>query len=123
MKRILLVDEDRALSGACEADLRGRGFRVVTAEDAEQALRAARSEPPDLVLLDMLGDRVSGVAVLRALRADPRTERVPVLMLASSSKDQDVQEVTRLGAIGCVAKATVSPEELGRRVSQIVSRT
>jgi DNA-binding response OmpR family regulator len=52
---------DRALSGACEADLRGRGFRVVTAEDADQALRAARSEPPDLVLLDMLGRRVSQI--------------------------------------------------------------
>lgn len=119
-KRILLVEDDKFLRRACEASLLQRGFTVVTAADGEEALRLARDEMPDLVLLDLLMPKITGIEVLRALRAEEATRAIPVLVLSNSSREQDVQEVSRLGAVGYLVKSNLSLRELGDRVTRIL---
>jgi DNA-binding response OmpR family regulator len=119
-KRILLIQDDRFLRRACETSLRERGFTVATAADGAEGLRAAQADPPDLILLDVLMPSLSGLDVLRAVRADERTSSVGVLVLSNSSKDRDIQAVTRLGAIGYLVKANLSLQELGDRVTKIL---
>jgi DNA-binding response OmpR family regulator len=119
-KRILLIQDDRFLRRACETSLRERGFAVATAADGAEGLRAAQADPPDLILLDVLTPSLSGLDVLRAVRADERTSSVGVLVLSDSSKDRDIQAVTRLGAIGYLVKANLSLQELGDRVTKIL---
>jgi two-component system phosphate regulon response regulator PhoB len=119
-KRILLVEDDRFLRRACESSLRQRGFTVISAVDGEEGLRLAQQERPDLVLLDMLMPRLSGVEVLRALKADPGTSPIPVLILSNSSRDQDVAEVMALGAVDYWVKASLSLKELGERVARLL---
>jgi two-component system phosphate regulon response regulator PhoB len=119
-KRILLVEDDKFLRRACEAGLKQRGFTVTTATDGEEALRLARGERPDLILLDMLMPKLSGLEVLKALRADAATRALRVLVLSNSSREQDVQEVTRLGVEGYLVKSDLSLQELGERVARIL---
>jgi len=119
-KRVLLVEDDRFLRRACEASLRQRGFTVVAAADGEEGLRLARAEAPDLVLLDLLMPKLSGVDVLRALKADEATRGIPVLVLSNSSRQQDIDEITRLGAVGYLVKANLSLQELGDRVTALL---
>ena len=69
-KLILLAEDDRFLRRAAEASLRQRGFTVLTAVDGEEALRVARAEAPDLILLDLLMPKIPGVEVLRILKAE-----------------------------------------------------
>jgi len=96
-----------------------RGFSVLTAENGEEGLRLARAERPDLILLDMLMPRLSGLDTLRALRADASTQAIRVLILSNSSREQDIQEVASLGA-GYLVKANLSLKELGDRVTQLL---
>lgn len=119
-KRILLVEDDRFLRRACEANLRQRGFTVLTAVDGEEALTLARAEVPDLILLDMLMPKLSGLEALRILRAEEKTRSIPVLVLSNSSREQDVQEVMRLGVAGYLVKSNLSLQELGDRVAQLL---
>jgi two-component system phosphate regulon response regulator PhoB len=119
-KRILLVEDDKFLRRACEASLIQRGFTVMTAADGEEALRLARDEMPDLVLLDLLMPKVTGVEVLRTLRAEEATRTLPVLVLSNSSREQDIQEVSRLGAVGYLVKSNLSLKDLGDRVTRIL---
>lgn len=119
-KRILLVEDDKFLRRACEASLRMRGFTVVTAADGEEALRLARDEMPDLVLLDLLMPKMTGIEVLRTLRAEEATRALRVLVLSNSSREQDVQEVSRLGAVGYLVKSNLSLRDLGDRVTRIL---
>jgi len=119
-KRVLLAEDDRFLRRACEQSLRQRGYTVISAVDGETALQLARSERPDLILLDMLMPRMTGLDVLRALKADPRTRAVPVLVLSNSSREQDIQEVTRLGVVAYLVKANLSLQQLGERVAGIL---
>ncbi len=120
-KRILLVEDDRFLRRACEASLRQRGYTVMTAADGEEGLRAARADLPDLVLLDMLMPKLSGLEVLRALRGDEATRALRVVILSNSSREQDVQEVSALGISGYFVKANLSLHELGERIDRLLA--
>ncbi len=120
-KRVLLVEDDRFLRRACEASLRQRGFTVQTAADGEEGLRLARTEAPDIILLDLLMPKLSGLDVLRALKADAATRGLPVLVLSNSSRQQDIDEITRLGVVGYFVKADLSLQALGDRVAQLLA--
>jgi CheY-like chemotaxis protein len=119
-KQILLVEDDRFLRRACAAGLRQRGWTVLTAVDGEEALRMIQSERVDLVLLDMLMPKLHGLDVMRALKAEERTQSIPVLVLSNSSREQDVQEIMQLGAVGYLVKANLSLQELGDRVAGLL---
>jgi CheY-like chemotaxis protein len=120
VKRVLLVEDDRFLRRACEASLCRWGLTVLCAQDGEEGLRLARTEPFDLILLDILMPKLTGLEVLRALKTDERTRHIPVLVLSNSSSPQDIAEVTALGIMGYWVKANLSLQELGDRVAQLL---
>ena len=119
-KTVLLVEDDRFLRRACEKSLRRHGFAVFTAADGEEALRAVRAEPPDLILLDILMPKLTGIEVLRALRSNEKTRAIPVLILTNSSKETDIREIETLGVAGYLVKANLSLKELGSQVKQVL---
>lgn len=119
--RVLVVEDDKFLRRACEASLRQRGFDVVTATDGEEGLRLAReSPPPDVVLLDLLMPKMPGIEVLRALKADPETKAIPVVILSNSSRDEDKREAMQLGAVGYYVKANLSLKDLAAQVDRLI---
>ena len=119
--RILLVEDDRFLRRASEASLRQRGFEVITAIDGEEGLRLAReAPPPDVILLDLLMPKLSGIEVLRALKADEATTGIPVVILSNSSRAEDKREATMLGAVGYYVKANLSLKALAAHVSALI---
>ena len=121
--RILLVEDDKFLRRACEASLRQRGFDVTTANDGEEGLRLAQAAPyADVILLDLLMPKMPGIEVLRALKALPETENIPVLILSNSSREDDKHQAMELGAAGYYVKANLSPRELAVQVDQLVQR-
>lgn len=120
-KRILLAEDDRFLRKACEAGLRRRGLTVIAAEDGEQALALARSEKPDLVLLDLLMPKLTGLDVLQALRADDATRALRVLILSNSSRDIDMQQAIALGIVGYWIKANLSLQQLVDQVEALLA--
>jgi CheY-like chemotaxis protein len=85
MTRILLVEDGKMLRIAGTRALTRAGYEVVAAVDGEEALRVARESPPDLILLDMMLPKVSGLDVLRGLKSDARTKHVPVIVLSGLS--------------------------------------
>ena len=117
--RILLVEDDRFLRRAAEASLRQRGFAVTVADGAE-ALVKVRSEIPDLILLDLLMPKLTGIEVLRALRAEEATKKIRVLILSNSSREQDLEAIKELGVTDYLVKANLSLQELGDRVAQLL---
>ena len=111
-KRILLAEDDRFLRRAAESALKRAGFTVLPAADGEEALRLARAEKPDLVLLDLIMPKLQGFEVLKALKADPTTAMIPVIVLSNLGQDGDVQRALESGAVAYLVKANLSLEEL-----------
>ena len=120
---VLLVEDDKFLRKACEASLRQRGFDVTTATEGDAGLTLARTAPyPDIVLLDLLMPKLPGIEVLRALRADPATAAIPVLILSNSSREEDKRQALQLGAAGYYVKANLSLKDLAAEVERLVGK-
>jgi CheY-like chemotaxis protein len=117
-KRILLAEDDRFLRKSAEAALRRHGFTLLTAGDGEEAVRLARTETPDLILLDLIMPKLQGFEVLRMLKADPATAGIPVIVLSNLGQDSDVQQALAGGALAYFIKANLSLQDLVQRVEE-----
>jgi DNA-binding response OmpR family regulator len=120
-KRILLAEDDRFLRRAEEAALKRAGFVVLAAADGEEALRMAIAEKPDLVLLDLIMPKLQGFEVLKALKADPATAAIPVVVLSNLGQEGDVQRALEGGAVAYLVKANLSLDELVARARETLA--
>jgi DNA-binding response OmpR family regulator len=93
--KVLLVEDSKFLRMSNERALSKAGFDVSTAADGEEALKVANDKLPDIILLDMMLPKISGTEVLKALKANPATMNIPVIVLTSLSQ---VNEEKLLGA-------------------------
>jgi CheY-like chemotaxis protein len=82
MKTVLVVDDEFDLTGTLRAILRGAGYRAETCADGREALECLGAVKPDLVLMDVMMPRVSGLEVLREMRAKPEWANVPVVLMS-----------------------------------------
>ena len=119
MTSILLVDDETALLRTLSLNLRARGYDVLTAENGEDALKAARGSSPDVVILDLGLPGISGVEVLRRLR---RWSPVPVIVLSARHGSDDKVEALDVGADDYVTKP-FGVEELLARLRAAVRRS
>jgi DNA-binding response OmpR family regulator len=119
MQRILVVEDDRFLRKAAEAALRRQGFTVLVAADGEEGLRMARSELPDLVLLDLIMPGLQGFEVLKLLKAEAATSAIPVIILSNLGQDSDVKAAMDLGAVDYLVKANLALDTLVARVKTL----
>ena len=104
---ILLIDDSRFLSLANERALTRAGHNVLTAPDGEKGLELARERKPDLIILDMMLPKISGLDVLRALRKDPATSSIPVMVLSSLSQCNE-EKVVAEGAAAYFEKSLLT---------------
>jgi CheY-like chemotaxis protein len=91
MKTVLLIDDSKFLRRANELAIARSGFGVLTAADGEEGLRIAREKAPDIVVLDMMLPKLSGPELLQALKEDPRTAQIPVIVLSSLPQSNEAK--------------------------------
>jgi CheY-like chemotaxis protein len=116
-ERILIVEDDDYLRKASEIALRRAGYVVISTPTGREGLNLARSERPDLIILDLLMPQPTGLEILRTLRGEPATKATPVMVISNSSMQRVVDEVTALGA-EYIVKADLSLRELAGRVER-----
>ena len=98
MTSVVLVEDDPDIRYLATLMLTQEGFEVRACETGEAGLAACRSNPPDVVLLDWMLPEMTGIDVLRALRAHPRTAEVPAVMLSALGSAQHLATARRAGA-------------------------
>jgi PAS domain S-box-containing protein len=110
----VLVADDNADMRQYVARLLDEQFRVDAVPDGEAALAAARERPPDLILTDVMMPRLNGFGLLKELRADPRTSRLPVIMLSARAGEESRVEGMEAGADDYLVKPFSARELLAR---------
>lgn len=118
--RVLLVEDDRFLRRAAEVRLKRAGLSVLTAGDGVEALALARSQALDLILLDLIMPKLQGFDVLRALKDDPATRDIPVLIMSNLGQDADRERAALDGAAGYLVKANLSLDVLASEVLRLL---
>jgi two-component system alkaline phosphatase synthesis response regulator PhoP len=117
-KKVLVVDDDIKTAELVKLYLNRDGYRVITASDGNEALRLARENHPDLIVLDLMLPGISGLEVCRILRDE---SDVPIIMLTALTTDEDRLKGLELGADDYVTKP-FSPRELAARVRAVLRR-
>ncbi len=123
--KVLLVDDSKFLRIANERALSRAGYEVSTAADGEEALKVANDKLPDVILLDMLLPKISGPNVLKALKANPATRGIPVIVLTSLSQKNE-EKLINEGAAAYFEKSTLeldkSSDRLAATVEEVLRR-
>jgi DNA-binding response OmpR family regulator len=120
-KTILVADDDRDILELVAFRLERAGYEVLTAGDGEQALATARERQPALAVLDVMMPKLTGYEVVKAMRADEGTSRIPVILLTARVQEADVSRGFEAGADDYIRKP-FSPQELRSRVEAILGR-
>jgi len=120
-KKILIVEDEKDILHLVQFYLEKEGYRICTAVTGMEGLKVARSEHPDLIILDLMLAELDGLEVCKQIRADPRTSRLPIIMLTAKAEESDTIVGLELGADDYVTKP-FSPKALVARVKALFRR-
>jgi CheY-like chemotaxis protein len=120
MKRVLLVDDDPIAVRIYRDGLKRLGFEVTTAAEGVAALNALRANKPDVVVLDLMMPRLSGVEVLKFMRSEKEFRGVPVIVLSNAYMDRLAQDAAALGAQKGLLKVKCNPASLKAAIDEVL---
>ena len=117
-----MIEDDIFLRKLYRDQLTREGFEFVEATNGIEGLNKARSERPDLILLDLMLPRKNGFDVLEDLKGDKSTRDIPTLVLSNLGQESDIQEAMNLGAEAYLVKTDVRMSEAVEKIKQILSK-
>ena len=120
MKNILLVDDENEVAQVFQTGLSSAGFQVVVVSNGQSALDAVKSNKFDAILIDQMMPDMSGIDVLKTLKANEETKNIPMAMLTNFGHDEMVKEALNLGANDYILKYQVAPSDLVAKVKTLV---
>src|SRR3990167_2985905 len=120
-KKVLVVDDEESIREIYRRELQTRGYQVSSASDGEEGLLKAGEDAPDIVLLDIMLPKMSGIDVLKALKENQLTKNIPVLLLTNLGEETIIKEGFELGADGYLLKVSYTPAQVVDEVSKFLS--
>jgi len=121
MKRILFIEDESALQKTFSDRLSQEGYQIISALDGKRGLDLAKTEKPDLILLDLILPKMNGFEVLRNLKEDEETKNIPVIVLTNLERMEDVEKAIELGATTYLVKAQYSLEEVVEKIKKALT--
>ena len=115
MAKVLLAEDDEFSRDMLVRRLKRQGYEMIAAADGREALRAVREHHPDVILMDLNMPGMDGQTAMRLLKSDPRSFKIPIIVLTACASLEDVAEAV---AAGCYAYET-KPIVLSRLVERI----
>jgi len=119
---VLVIDDDPVILRLLRVNFEIEGFRVISAADGADGLARLQGERPDVVISDVMMPGLDGLGVLAAIRKDPATAHVPVILLSAKAQAADIERGLDLGADEYVTKP-FDPMDLIDRVNAVVAKT
>ena len=120
MKRVLIIEDNQLLGNLYRSSLVAAGFAVEVSPDGETGLSNAKTVTPDLILLDLMLPKKTGLDVLHSIRADEKLKGVPVLLLSNAYTPARTKELWDAGATQVLVKANTTPKQMVESVRAAV---
>jgi len=121
--KVLLIDDDEALTTIFTAALTKEGFQVVAVNTGQEGIDKATTEAPNLILLDQVLPDLSGNDILKQLKLDEKTKNIPVIILSNFSQEELVKEAINAGASDYVFKYQVEPKDVIDKIKRTLGQT
>lgn len=122
MKKILIVEDEKALNEAYQTILTKEGYKVSSALDGDEALEITELMEPDLILLDLRMPHIGGIEFLKKYELKKKHPKVKVIVFSNLDTQSEIDEAYELGAQTYMLKAWASPKELARLVKETLKK-
>src|SRR6056297_1905992 len=119
-KKILIVEDEKVLLRLLKDRLKKEGYIVSTAENGEVGLEKIRKEHPDLILLDIIMPKMNGIQLLERKKREGKIKDIPVIIISNSGQPAEINKVKKLGANNWLIKTEFNPQEVIRKVEEII---
>ncbi len=116
-RKVLVVDDEENIIQILEFSIEAEGYEVITALNGEEAIKKARKEQPNLIILDIMMPKVDGYEVCRVLKANPLTKKIPVILLTAKGREIDKRLGFEVGASDYIVKP-FSPSKLIDKINE-----
>lgn len=117
-KKILIIDDEQPILKMYSTAL--VEYTVLTAPNGEEGLKAAKTEKPDLIYLDIIMPKINGLDVLKKLKEDDQTKEIPVILLTNLPEEASKDKAKVLGAYDYFVKVNYEPEDLLEATKKIL---
>ena len=121
MAKVLVIEDDTFLRELIVQKLDKEGYEVTEALDGEEGVKQVKTQRPDIILLDLILPGVDGFEVLRQIKEDDATAKIPVLILSNLGQKEDIEKGMKLGAKDFLIKAHFTPGEIIEKIKKILS--
>ena len=121
MKKILFIEDEAALQKAFGDVLSAEGFQVISAIDGEIGLRLAKSEKPNLIILDLILPKLHGLEVLKGLKENKETKNIPVIILTNLGDLENIEQALELGVTTYMVKSNYTLDDIIEKVKKAIS--
>ena len=118
--KILVVEDDPFVSNLLIKNLLSAGYSVINAVDGQKALTMLETERPQVILLDLLLPGLDGFEVLKKIKANPETSKIPVFILSNLGSQDDINKALQLGATDYIIKANFTLTEIVERIKTVL---
>ena len=123
MKKVLIIEDDDAISGLYNIVFSKQDYSVETAENGEVGLSKAKTFLPDIILLDIMMPKMNGIQVIQKLKSDPSMKNIPVIALSNLTEVNAEKAMLDEGAIKFIVKSQLLPDEIVKIVSNYLNST
>ncbi len=121
-EQILLVEDDPDTAELMQMELEGLGYEVRLVTNGVEAVKMATSEPPDLIVMDILLPKMDGFRAAARIREDPKTQAIPILAATALAKPGDREKCLASGCDGYIAKP-FTHQQLGAAIKKLLNRS
>jgi len=121
MKKILFIEDESALQKTLGDTLKNEGYEVINALDGEIGLNLAKTQKPNLILLDLILPKMDGFEILEKLTQEEETKNIPVIVLTNLERMEDVNKAIELGAKTYLIKANYTLQEVVGKIKKAIS--
>lgn len=122
-KKILVIEDDAFLRTFWDARLDPLYYEVIQASNGVEGLALAKSELPDLILLDILMPEMNGFEFLKIAKSEKTLKKIPIIILSNIGKAEEVRKGSKLGAVDYIIKSDVLPTEIESKIVKYLKKT
>jgi len=119
MAKILVVDDESHLIELVQMRLEANGYEVITANDGEEGLEKAKSEKPDLILLDVMMPKMDGYKACSLLKSDEQFRKIPIILFTGKAQD-DFEEVGKKAGADAFITKPFDPPDLLAKIEELL---
>jgi len=119
-KKILVIEDDKFLRELISQKLLKEGYDILEAIDGEKGIESAKTEKPDLILLDLILPGIDGFEVLARIKSDPEASKIPIIILSNLGQKDDIEKGLNMGAVDYLIKAHFTPAEIIEKIRTVI---